>query len=321
MLSSLVEYVEEMMHASNSDTALKQLEDLHSVQRNWAQVAPEMNKSHASAHESQIPSGQARLARTRTEPKPMNTSTSCNAQELQLYSPNEMNNLLQVCNTSFKGSKAVKMAEIEYLDNDVMIHHEDGPANLLPHGEVPVLSQLSLEGEDVVSKKDESKGIQNVPATKATLMLPSHLPTFSLWDIPSHPLKDKIPPLPLVETESSQPPETKIVVSKEGMSAMLRSPQCLATPMPSRCLAPVSPKSTILHLLKEKTSPSVKSVPTRCEPSVMNKSQLMKVSTCQGLNEACSQVLNRAAYEWFNNASSPLSSCGIPHMGEVKQLN
>ena len=51
-LSSSVDNVEEMMRASNSDAVLKQLEDLRSVRRNWAQVAPETNKSHASAHES-----------------------------------------------------------------------------------------------------------------------------------------------------------------------------------------------------------------------------------------------------------------------------
>ena len=125
----------------------------------------------------------------------MNTSISHNARELWPYSPNETNNLLQVRNASFKSSKALKMAEIEHLDNNVMIHRKDGPANLLLHGEVLVPSRLSLEGEDVVSKKDESKGIWNVPDTEATLTLPSHLPAFCLRDIPSHPLKDELPPL------------------------------------------------------------------------------------------------------------------------------
>ena len=79
MLSSSVDDVEEMMRAPNSEAALKALEDLHSVQRNWAQVAPEVHKSHASAHESRIPSECARLARMRTESSSMNMSTSCNA--------------------------------------------------------------------------------------------------------------------------------------------------------------------------------------------------------------------------------------------------
>ena len=156
------------------------------------------------------------------------------------------------------------MAEAEYLDNDVMIHCKDGPANLLPHGEVLVPSRLSLEGEDVVSKKDESKGIWNVPDTEATLTLPSHSPAFSLRDIPSHPSKDELPPPPLVETESLQLPKTKAAVSKEGTSAKLRSPPYPANPMPPRQSAPVSPKSAmILHPLKNKA--------TRCEPSVVNK--------------------------------------------------
>ena len=117
MLSSSVDDVEEMMRASNSDAALKQLEDLRSVQRNWAQIALETNKSHASAHESQILSEQAQLARMRTESSSMNTSTSRNARELRPYSPNEANDLLQVHNAPFKSSEAVELAEAEELES------------------------------------------------------------------------------------------------------------------------------------------------------------------------------------------------------------
>ncbi|KAF8666043.1 hypothetical protein AX14_006548 [Amanita brunnescens Koide BX004] len=174
----------------------------------------------------------------------MNTSTSCNAQELRPYSPNETNGLLQVCNASFKSSKAIKLAEAEgHFDINITLCRED-------------------EKEAIVSKKDESKGIWNTPVTKATITLPSCSPAFSLGAILSHPSKDEPPPLPLTETEPLQPPETKTVVSKEGNSAKLCSPLCLANPMPPRCLVPISPKSTILHLSKDKTSPSVKSVPT-----------------------------------------------------------
>jgi hypothetical protein len=257
----------------------------------------------------------------RTESSSMNTSTSRNARELRPYSPNEMNDLLQVCNASFVSSKAVEMAETEYLDNDVMIHREDGPANLLPHREVPVSARSLLEGEEVVSKKDEPKGIWNIPDTEATLTLPSHSPTFSLRAILSHPSKDEPPPLLLTETEPLQPPETKTVVSKEEKSAKLCSPLCLANPMPLRRSAPVSPKSAVLHLSKDKTSPSVKSVPIRCEPSIINTSQTTRVSTHQTLNEAHSQVPNTAARERFNNASFPISSRNNPPTGEVRQLD
>ena len=68
----------------------------------------------------------------------------------------------------------------------------------------------------------------------------------------------------------------------------------------------------ILHPLKNEA--------TQCEPSVMNKNRLMKVSTHQGLNEAHSQVPNTAAHERFDNASSPLSSRDVLHMGEIKRL-
>ena len=141
--------------------------------------------------------------------------------------------------------------------------------------------RASVEKEDIVSKKDEPKGIRNVPDTEATLTSPSHSPTFSLRAILSHPSKDKPPPLLLTETEPLQPPKTKTVVSKEGKSAKLRSPLCLANPMPPRRSAPISPKSAVLHLSKDKTSPIIKLVPTRCEPSAVNKNRLMKVSTHQ----------------------------------------
>ena len=150
--------------------------------------------------------------------------------------------------------------------------------------------------------------------------MPSRSPISSSWATPAHPLKDELPLLLLTEAESLLQPGTKIVVSKEGTSAKLRSPPYPANPMPPRCSAPVSPKSAVLHLSKDKTSPIIKLVPTRCEPSVVNKNRLMKVSTHQGLNEAHSQVPNTAACEQFNNASSPLSSHDVPHMGEIKQL-
>ena len=230
----------------------------------------------------------------------MNTSTSCNA--------------------SFKSSKAVELAEAEELDIDVTLRREDVGAPP-GHREVSAIVRASVETEDIVDKKDESSGVRNVPATKATLTLPSRSPISSSWATPAHPLKDELPPLLLTEAKSLLQPGTKIVVSKEGTSAKLRSPPYLANPIPPRRSAPVSPKSTILHLSKDKTSPIIKSVPTQCEPSVVNKSQLIKVSTHQGLNEARSQVLNTATHKWFNNALLPLSSCGTPHMGEVKQLN
>ena len=288
-MSSSVDDVEEMMCASNSEAALKALEDLR-----------------------------ARLARMRTELSSMNTSTSRNARELRPYSPNETNNLLQVRNAPFKSSEAVELAEAEELDIDITLCREDVGAPP-GHREVSAIVWASIEKEDIVDKKDKLSGVRNVPATEATLTLPSRSPISSSWATPAHPLKDELPLLLLMEAESLLQPGTKIVVSKEGTSTKLRSPLCLANPMPPRRSAPVLPKGATLHPPKDKTSPLVKLVPIRCKLSVMKKAQLTKVSTCQVTNETHSRVPNTAAYERSNNASLPLSSRdGLP-MGEVSQ--
>ena len=180
---------------------------------------------------------------------------------------------MQVRNASSKSSEAVELAQAEgHFDVDVTLRREDGDA--LPPGyrEVSAIVQASVEKEDIVDKKDELSGVRNVPATEATLTLPSCSPISSSRATPAHPSKDELPLLLLMEAESLLQPGTKIVVSKEGKSTKLRSPLCLANPMPPRRSAPISPKSAILHPSKDKTSPSVKLVPTRCEPSVVNKS-------------------------------------------------
>ncbi|KAF8689332.1 hypothetical protein AX14_003369 [Amanita brunnescens Koide BX004] len=91
---------------------------------------------------------------------------------------------------TFKSSEAIELAEVECLDNDVMIRRED--ASVLPpsHGEVSVMKRLPIEEKAIVNKKDSSS-LKCSPIAEATLTLPARSPIASIWAASSHPLKDK----------------------------------------------------------------------------------------------------------------------------------
>lgn len=74
---------------------------------------------------------------------------------------------------SLKSSEAAELANIECLDIDIMIHHEDTGLFSPNHGEVSISTQSPLEGKAIVITEKDPRVLKHSPMAKAVLMQPN----------------------------------------------------------------------------------------------------------------------------------------------------